>query len=50
MTSSPSEPWCALSARRGGADRRLSLDSLIEKPGEIILKNHLSLLEKTQEL
>jgi len=26
------------------------LDSLIEKPGEIILKNHLSLLEKTQEL
>jgi len=26
------------------------LDSLIEKPGEIILKNHLNLLEKTQEL
>jgi len=26
------------------------LDSLIEKPGKIILKNHLSLLKKTQEL
>jgi len=49
-TTLPSEPRCALSARRGGADRRVSLDSLIEKPGEIILKNHLSLLEKTQEL
>jgi len=26
------------------------LDSLIEKPGKISLKNHLSLLEKAQEL
>jgi len=26
------------------------LDSLIEKPGKISIKNHLSLLEKAQEL